>query len=301
MTLRSSLTCPANGAPRARTRSARTRRRAFSPGAAAAANDSRGGMSSASTSGAEGGRERRRAGRRGPRGNRRLHALPEVAIRRRDEPHVDVIGTVPPLGGTCALDDAQELRPGGGRQLSDLVQEERPPSASSKRPARRSVAPVRAALVSEELFSTRSPGAPRRSRGRTAGRRGERGSAREELLAVPDSPVSRTVTSDGAACRMRSSASASARRPTICGIQRAPPPRRGGRARPPSAGPARGARRGGEGGPGPRACSGNPRRRSSSRRRPSPPSRSPSGPRRAPRDPTRRRPSGRRSRRRPAS
>ena len=138
------------------------------------------------------------------------------------------IGTVPPTRRNVRSSTARRnfaCAAGGSSPISS--RKSVPPSASSKRPARRSLAPVYAPRsCPKSSFSTRLSG---RAATFTAtngpGARGERAcTARaKSSLPVPDSPVRRTVTSEAAAGRIRSSASASAWDvPTISGIPARP-------------------------------------------------------------------------------
>src|SRR5882672_10733286 len=55
-----------------------------------------------------------------------LHGLVQIPVRRRDDPdvHLEVRGAADPLE-RAVLDEAEELGLGGGREVGDLVQEER--------------------------------------------------------------------------------------------------------------------------------------------------------------------------------
>ena len=144
----------------------------------------------------------------------RLDRRLEVPVRRRDDADVDPPGVRRSDALEFAFfEDAQERRLHIERQIADFVEEERPLSASSKRPCRVATAPVNAprSWPNSSLSIKLAGSAAQLTRTSGRSRRGPRScmARANSSLPVPVSPSRSTVLSVSATASTRASAARS--------------------------------------------------------------------------------------------
>ena len=151
---------------------------------------------------------RRAAGRRGPRGSGPPRPRPRGRgwSPRRTRTSTLIVSSPPTRSNSRSCSTRSSLTCIAGRHVADLVEEERAPSASSKRPSLRLIAPVNAPFSwpNSSLSSSVSVSAPQLTLTNGPAARFERAwiARATSSLPVPLSPGMKTVASVGATFSM---------------------------------------------------------------------------------------------------